>query len=255
MYKTTSCVFCHGAPVTNEHVWPEWVGKAFKKGFTVSRFRFATTGGKERRMQALAIKAEVVCGSCNNGWMSALERKASPILKRMMFTPGKTVAVNATQQATLSLWAYKTALMLDFINESLHMPASRYATLFAQKPDIPDGISVWTAAYNWRNAPLPYLTNKGTGPTLKVGDKVLRAPTFISATFSLGHALFHVLDQIDGGGCKAAESSFAPLFQRLHPPLAFDTLVWPKPRRAVPESLFPEIGAEPFTFIPPDLRS
>ncbi len=56
-------------------------------------------------------KARVVCQVCNNGWMSALEVRARPILAPMML--GKPTILTAEDQAVAALWAEKTAFVLE----------------------------------------------------------------------------------------------------------------------------------------------
>lgn len=58
-------------------------------------------------------RALAVCRRCNNGWMSAMERKAKPLIVSMMnlTEPEPVVTLTPDQAAILATWAIKTAWM------------------------------------------------------------------------------------------------------------------------------------------------
>src|SRR5688572_19623641 len=84
------CILCGGTVGrSREHVYPEWMHKYLSYS-TPSRFEYSgslTKGDQEgvgvpnlslhgrprKGERTISTKIEVVCGGCNNGWMSQLE--------------------------------------------------------------------------------------------------------------------------------------------------------------------------------------
>jgi hypothetical protein len=54
-----------------------------------------------------------VCSKCNNGWMSALESVAMPILKPLIEGTANLYACKGEEAAIVGRWAAKTAYMLN----------------------------------------------------------------------------------------------------------------------------------------------
>jgi hypothetical protein len=52
-----------------------------------------------------------VCGTCNNGWMSAIESENIPIIGSMF--QDLSVPLNKEQQTSVAVWAVKTAIVMD----------------------------------------------------------------------------------------------------------------------------------------------
>jgi hypothetical protein len=58
--------------------------------------------------------AQVLCRTCNNEWVSGLDRKASEALKPLI--NGKATAeLDANAQATVAAWIFKCALVFDAV--------------------------------------------------------------------------------------------------------------------------------------------
>ena len=103
------CIFCDGKPVTKEHIWSEWtrdligrpsarshlniVSKNLDRSIIAAR---RTNGGLD------TAKIKVVCGSCNNGWMSRLDtgvkNEASALIT------GDSAHIERNQQQLLARW-------------------------------------------------------------------------------------------------------------------------------------------------------
>src|SRR6266508_2629033 len=100
------CAFCRATEVTDEHVWPKWVSRklAGHDGFTMP------SPHGPRRMRSLDITAPV-CVTCNNRWLSVLEKDVQPVLGPLIHGEERTLAPD--EQRLLATWAIKTALMLD----------------------------------------------------------------------------------------------------------------------------------------------
>ncbi|MFC4146777.1 hypothetical protein ACFO0M_10980 [Micromonospora mangrovi] len=67
----------------------------------------------QRLGSVLTMKTREVCRSCNNGWMSQLERQVKPLVLSLMDAAvrGWSIGILPDEAARLSTWAVKTAWM------------------------------------------------------------------------------------------------------------------------------------------------
>src|SRR4051794_34926714 len=108
-----SCVFCGRAPVTKEHVWPDWMRR--REGIREARTHrqvFERHGEIEEdrdwESQPFKMTVRAVCRECNNGWMGDLEANAKALLGPML--DGRGRQLHRGGQLHLAAWALKTAL-------------------------------------------------------------------------------------------------------------------------------------------------
>lgn len=123
--RPRTCVFCSDphAPLTEEHLFADWVSKSF--GDIGSLIELRNAEGEiafSWKGTAFQDVLKIVCDkNCNNGWMSDLENKVSPILGPMMET------LTTSQQANLASWAVKTVLVADHLDRlNRFVPDSEY---------------------------------------------------------------------------------------------------------------------------------
>jgi hypothetical protein len=112
------CLFCPEVAATLEDAWPLWLMGHFDapRGVSVDLTREdhrLPTWTKTRH----GHKVRFVCGSCNNGWMSQLERRAKPIIERLLVHGG--TLLEPPDQATLSAWAMKGAMVFEALRDRL----------------------------------------------------------------------------------------------------------------------------------------
>jgi hypothetical protein len=143
-----ACMFCGGRPTTREHVYPRWIRDALP--IASARYRTSDAEGNPLwEQRTFDIEAKVVCADCNTGWMSDLEAETKPLLANPMMY-GSDLAMSATQQRTIALWAMKTAFVLEAYRKSgvfdhlpewqaRWMPRTRTR---GESADPPPGISV-----------------------------------------------------------------------------------------------------------------
>src|SRR5258708_7315465 len=85
------CAFCPGtAGITGEHLWSAWAGRMFgERRYTITR---KEPDGRVLTwtLPELNAKTKVVCGDCNNGWMSELETQVKPIIGEMVCSGAET---------------------------------------------------------------------------------------------------------------------------------------------------------------------
>jgi hypothetical protein len=137
--KTRVCVFCGSEDLTREHVFPDWMSKMF-----VDKKLTATTTiekeGKPNKVYKSGLfrhKAKIVCGQCNNGWMSKLETDAKPLLSTMLFDLRSAVKLGPEEQKILSFWAQKTVMILNLSTEADYkIPQQSFHDLYKQKSSI-----------------------------------------------------------------------------------------------------------------------
>jgi hypothetical protein len=130
--------------MTEEHLIASWVFRAVQQTRTPKINVIRTnrvTGKSEDRYGIQQDTAEVVCGSCNNGWMSRLDNAASAVLKPLICADAP-VDLNKMHQAAVAAWCVKTVMVNDLPltgGESLlrkHAP-----TMVDGEP--PEFIEVW----------------------------------------------------------------------------------------------------------------
>jgi uncharacterized protein YndB with AHSA1/START domain len=121
-----TCVFCGTfGLLTKEDFTPRWLGRLFDSQFrTGNNWELDSISfggdrdyhsGTRQVRSASAIKPIVVCASCNNGWMSVLEKSASRLITPMIF--GQSIALEVADLGVVAAWAMKTALIFEFVGE------------------------------------------------------------------------------------------------------------------------------------------
>lgn len=103
-----TCIFCGRKPVTREHILPDWLNGTRNE---VLRVRGEYSGGRAGSAplsrtwetdKLFDLKARIVCGPCNSGWMSDIENKAKPFIEPMVL--GKGVELTPDAQSLVALW-------------------------------------------------------------------------------------------------------------------------------------------------------
>lgn len=143
-----TCWFCGApGPLTREHVVPLWMVNALT-GQGLLDHAYAEPGATVPTHTwshvAPDFKVKVVCGDCNNGWMSKLERDARPIVTSLM--SGSPTIIDPADAARLGRWGAKTALLFQALEPTASrvVPRDRYDAL-RQAPIVPPTLRVWIA--------------------------------------------------------------------------------------------------------------
>jgi hypothetical protein len=85
MESNRSCAFCgSAASLTGEHIWSDWLSRLLGKRKVRYNWTEADGTVKEYRLVGLNAKVNIVCETCNNGWMSDLENAVKPIVQPMI---------------------------------------------------------------------------------------------------------------------------------------------------------------------------
>lgn len=137
------CLFC-GRPWTRgivrrskEHPLGDWIKQREENhppehmsystgvilGEDLSEFVHIRPEITHKKAPLLTMHTRDVCEDCNNGWMSALETTARPVILQMARAAqsGLAIAVSREHARDLALWAQKTALAYELTSDSDHV--------------------------------------------------------------------------------------------------------------------------------------
>lgn len=234
-----TCVWCGQRPVTREHLVAQWLGRLIAATWPHpdgcrqwTRFTGPDKAQRENafRKNTLEVVVRAVCARCNNGWMSQLEARTQPTLRRLIC--GEVHQLTPTAQAAVALWCAKfTALMnayepnavvhdeddLESISIDGHAPAGQLIRI----------------AYVAYPAQTPLVLNVTTGHIIPIeeaeagGQLRTGPPNGYLATVAFGHFAF----------CVAGGPAFRNISRWRRPP-TYPMTIWPpapKPHRWPPE--------------------
>lgn len=107
-----TCIFCGDTGMTAEDAWPLWLLRRFPtpSGVTVSSERRGRDPAQWQQAD-MTQRIRTVCGACNNGWMSALENEAKPIIERLL--DDQVSSITTAEQAILTRWSIKSAMVFE----------------------------------------------------------------------------------------------------------------------------------------------
>lgn len=141
------CVFCEAAPLTKEHIFPQWLNRYLPPG-EVQALEQARYGDRaydvSRQAVGLDFVVRKVCAKCNNGWMSTLEGTSIPVLDPLISNLDLEI-ISLHDQRQIALWAVKTAMMLDITQDQPVLSKEKLARMRSHKA-IPKGTRVWLGA-------------------------------------------------------------------------------------------------------------
>lgn len=180
------CGFCDAQRVTREHGWPQWIKRTVpappKRVVHVARGE--TLAPRRRVGPSFDFVAKCACADCNNGWMANLEGEGKPILLPLI--RGETRVLDGSEQVTLTRWALKTAMVLEFSHpKGLAIPPTDRQKL--REGTLPEHAQVWVALYNGTNNTL-YYHDQHRVPTPDKSGALLA----YAVTFAVGCVLFHI---------------------------------------------------------------
>ena len=120
------CAFCERQPLTEEHLFPDWLRTVIpRKGTPKYGVQFTeidrvtpeelVTNEEFRKFQGhMGNKTfKVVCADCNNGWMSQIEEDAKQILTALIV--GEPIVLGAKEQRILIKWAILKSIIGEYI--------------------------------------------------------------------------------------------------------------------------------------------
>ena len=237
--------FYYGRPAgSNEHMLPDWVARylfdhkgqwSFIQQRSSSSLLWVENVGNE-----IDITTDLICGTCNGGWMRKLEQNASAFLKPMF--DGVATTLTDKERSTLARWAVKT--VTTFECDSPNSPVTPETVhRYIRQRGLPPTYEVFPGRYD--------------GP--RVFDRHRRVWTRVSATPEADHIaistlligqviLFVAADPF--GGHARPISFLGPdyLIPLMATPLG--EITWP-PQHAIDESLLLSLAEGDWLGMPP----
>ncbi|WP_437912725.1 hypothetical protein WME73_37660 [Sorangium sp. So ce302] len=98
----------------------------------------------EKEKPLSVLRQEDVCGSCNNGWMSGLERAVAPHLIPLVDATRDVTDLDSEAAALVARWALKTALVLDSVDPFVrYLPQEHARAVRLKANGLPEGVAVF----------------------------------------------------------------------------------------------------------------
>jgi hypothetical protein len=147
-----ACVFCGRTPVTREHLWPDWMRRAYGAEGAYphdvsEEVDGASVNEREWNQPPFSLTVRAVCGSCNSGWMSTIETQAKPLLERLLQYQGRRL--HRREQRILASWALLKAIVMDQTHADRQIVFDSHRQyLFEHHEPPPKRLWIWLAAYN-----------------------------------------------------------------------------------------------------------
>jgi len=177
------CLFCDKPANSKEHLWSDWVLKSLKSRDPIVQ----TLGKAPSKTFTGPVTVRCVCRECNNGWMSGLEARVKPLVGSLM--QDVSVCLDAAQQKDVSLWALKTAMVLEGTKSrsAAHCYQQADCEQLRLSSSIPARTRIWLGRFSGSG-----LLASGTDIWLNIGE-VLRAAHRCITTTMVGHLAIQVL--------------------------------------------------------------
>jgi hypothetical protein len=113
------CFFCGPTenPLTEEHVWPQWISRLLFGKYNSSHFvNVRSTGDNTTglwKSRNIEVTTKTVCDKCNNVWLSNFENTDIKPIATPLITGNEDVVLSPGHQWKLAAWAYKMAMLLE----------------------------------------------------------------------------------------------------------------------------------------------
>jgi hypothetical protein len=186
------CAFCsRDATLSGEHIWSKWMRNLFTgKSFTFVSRDEKDEITKQRRTRGIDLTAKVVCKLCNETWLSDIEANhARPALTDLIL--GRLdIPVDKTRANDIALFAFKTAVVVDYMRRGLPFFSRKLRYAFARSRSIPPDVHMWLARFlsEGRRGGLLYRD----WPEGTLGATGLRIKLY-ACTYAVGHFVFQVV--------------------------------------------------------------
>jgi hypothetical protein len=139
------CLFCGSDEMTEEHLIPGWVFRAIQRTrqprINVLRRRFPSGDGDDY-FGPRQDTAQLVCFSCNSGWISRLDNAASQVLKPLIRGEGP-ILLSTADQARIAAWCLKVALVNDVAARGGPSHLREHAVGLMVSGEAPAFLEVW----------------------------------------------------------------------------------------------------------------
>ena len=144
------CIFCGGGPLTREDVISTWFLVEFERRVrqtplppsVVGRHRRSRVETEDSEPVVLGewdapkpeVVAKLVCGACNNGWMSEIDNAAKPIL--LLLIDGMKAGLTRAERRLLARW-FGMKSVVHLASETAEPFPRHWAQEFYRERDLP----------------------------------------------------------------------------------------------------------------------
>lgn len=199
------CIFCGRSGLSREHIWSEWTYQYAPKEPNVTHIKYAevsTPGNASRREKSYqgdvnTIKLRVVCERhCNNGWMSALEQRAKPLLIPLL--RGEPAVLSKNTQSVLAAWAATKVMVCEHYDPDSITSTQEDRNFLMTNQTPPTFWRIWfanqTGGPEWRSAYSRYAAELGPVPNGEPSPVMGKIPKNTQAvTLGIGKLLIHAI--------------------------------------------------------------
>jgi len=144
------CAFClKPSTMSREHIFGSWISDLFPKKPWKSTYTDSQYRSKQRTSSgAIDSTARVVCGPCNNTWMSNIESQIAKPALSPLIRGDKGVLLTMDIAKALAIFAFKNAVVLDHTQRNREPWFSpRLRQSFMKHRAVPTTVSMWLAVY------------------------------------------------------------------------------------------------------------
>lgn len=203
------CIFCGKPGLSKEHIFAEWLHPYLPKTEEVNhtsrtvvmQMKHDETHERLRSGEGHSGTVRVVCKSCNNGWMSALQVQVKPLLLPMVL--GEPVRLFTKHQTILAAWIAMFVMVVEHrVGDSRVVAVSPRERLdFMTTKQTPKSWKIWIGRYDrekWgpiithTTAEIASDTHNGAYPP---GDHPV-SPNTHATTFVVGKLFIHVFGSV-----------------------------------------------------------
>lgn len=201
--EVKGCIFCGRAPVTDEHVWSVWlrghVARDKTRWETLKTIEYLdviNTGLLKRPGDPHDWQVRCVCGGCNNGWMSRLEKRSRAALTPLV--DGIPTRLTKQDQFTVATWCALKTMVAEFDDPSRVTVNPMQRQLMYQKERPPrKGWRIWIGHFDRKEWPTRYINNTLSilpgSPPPNWADQCVKRYNTQSATQVIGKLFVHVV--------------------------------------------------------------
>lgn len=115
------CIFCNDPGVTEEHIFPQWLGRMVKRSPTDDHRTTGTQPSESdfgklppirtKQGKALNTVIRAACHDCNTTWMSRIEDETKPVLLPLM--RGRPSRLSFANRMQIATWLTLKAMVID----------------------------------------------------------------------------------------------------------------------------------------------
>jgi hypothetical protein len=197
------CIFCGKGHLSKEHVFADWLRALYPRTPHDRRIEGETwleepsrswTGPLCRSLQGHtgSKKVRVVCKTCNNTWMSAIDEATKPILTPLI--SGHPVTLDEISQRKLATWITKVVIVSEYMYPKNRAISKEETLWFYQSRSPFDNWKICIANYsgiNWSGLYVYHnMIRFDLSPAIEVS---LLSRNTHSTTIGMGNLFIHVM--------------------------------------------------------------